>query len=271
MLVYDLNSPSSSSLESLSKWYKLFKEKAPILDEDEQDFCVVVVGNKLDLTAESDGGKKEKETLEFLSTFLPLPPPPPDTAQSIPIEATNGDALAVPSPTSPNFGTMTSTTGFSVYHTPSSSFRQSHAHTTSASTASNLFHTPRSSSFSPSRPESRILSPTSTISERTISPSRARNGTRDSSISRDRSSIASTIVPPPKPLPPPPPILYHASAKTAENVKEAFESVVLKCLLRREKEDREAALSEIANGEANGVVDLNAVKGKGTMKEKCCS
>ncbi|KAJ6522913.1 P-loop containing nucleoside triphosphate hydrolase protein, partial [Mycena capillaripes] len=47
ILMYDVTSPAT--LHALKKWWNEFREKAPVADEDVRGFCVVVVGNKVDL------------------------------------------------------------------------------------------------------------------------------------------------------------------------------------------------------------------------------
>jgi GTPase SAR1 family protein len=44
--MYDVSSPKS--LHSLRKWWDEFKQRAPVR-EGEEDFCCVVVGNKVDV------------------------------------------------------------------------------------------------------------------------------------------------------------------------------------------------------------------------------
>ncbi|KIM78596.1 hypothetical protein PILCRDRAFT_50498, partial [Piloderma croceum F 1598] len=46
ILMYDVSSPKS--LHSLRKWWDEFKERAPVREGEEEDFCCVVVGNKVD-------------------------------------------------------------------------------------------------------------------------------------------------------------------------------------------------------------------------------
>ncbi|TFK64461.1 hypothetical protein BDN72DRAFT_742775, partial [Pluteus cervinus] len=47
ILVFDVNTPET--LESLTKWWAEFCQNAPLPEEDVEDFCCVVVGNKTDL------------------------------------------------------------------------------------------------------------------------------------------------------------------------------------------------------------------------------
>lgn len=47
--MYDVSSPAS--LSSLKKWWNEFKERAPVWEDEEEAFCVAVVGNKIDSPA----------------------------------------------------------------------------------------------------------------------------------------------------------------------------------------------------------------------------
>ena len=47
ILMYDVSSPKS--LHSLRKWWDEFKQRAPVREGEEEDFCCVVVGNKVDV------------------------------------------------------------------------------------------------------------------------------------------------------------------------------------------------------------------------------
>ncbi|KAJ7150543.1 P-loop containing nucleoside triphosphate hydrolase protein, partial [Mycena crocata] len=47
ILMYDVTAPPT--LAALTKWWGEFRDKAPLADADVRDFCVVVVGNKVDL------------------------------------------------------------------------------------------------------------------------------------------------------------------------------------------------------------------------------
>ncbi|KZT08835.1 uncharacterized protein LAESUDRAFT_628756, partial [Laetiporus sulphureus 93-53] len=46
-LMFDVNQPET--LHALTKWWADFREKAPVPDDEAEDFCCVVVGNKVDL------------------------------------------------------------------------------------------------------------------------------------------------------------------------------------------------------------------------------
>jgi len=48
ILVYDVNKPET--LQGLRRWWNEFKDRAPVMDEEAEDYCCVVVGNKMDLS-----------------------------------------------------------------------------------------------------------------------------------------------------------------------------------------------------------------------------
>lgn len=85
--MYDVSSPSS--FQSLTKWWNEFRERAPVREGEEEDFCLLVVGNKIDIdsvpvanTSSNDiglGGQKpkdrwkvsEEEALSFVEKLVP--------------------------------------------------------------------------------------------------------------------------------------------------------------------------------------------------------
>ena len=52
--MYDVSSPAS--LTSLRKWWNEFRERAPVREDEEESFCVAVVGNKIDFPVASGSG-----------------------------------------------------------------------------------------------------------------------------------------------------------------------------------------------------------------------
>ncbi|KAG9042920.1 hypothetical protein FS837_010223 [Tulasnella sp. UAMH 9824] len=165
ILVFDVNKPNT--LQELQRWWDEFRTKVPIQEGEEANFCVVVVGNKVDQIGGKKGGNQGKEAFvtnnsaqEFLKHLIIVPKPddgeegipatnqePPlpspmsssslqsssSVATTQPSNSASTPASGVPEDTTPQqdvglrspasrFGTMASTrTGFSIYHTPSSS------------------------------------------------------------------------------------------------------------------------------------------------------
>lgn len=106
--MYDVSSPKS--LQSLKKWWNEFRDRAPVHEGEEEDFCCVVVGNKVDVgsangQANGDGvddgaGKartqanwkiSEEEATAFLEQLIP-------PTASAPTTPTGDTANADPGP-----------------------------------------------------------------------------------------------------------------------------------------------------------------------------
>ncbi|KAG6880135.1 hypothetical protein C0992_005219 [Termitomyces sp. T32_za158] len=68
LLMFDVNTPET--LTALTKWWAEFREQAPLADEDMEDFCCVVVGNKTDVDI-GEGRVKEREAATFLTELVP--------------------------------------------------------------------------------------------------------------------------------------------------------------------------------------------------------
>jgi Ras-related protein Rab-7A len=82
--MFDVNEPHT--LYSLTKWWKEFKDRAPLADEDADDFCCVVVGNKIDLVEEGyERRVTEADAWRFLEELMPTsstsPRQPPSPVQ----------------------------------------------------------------------------------------------------------------------------------------------------------------------------------------------
>ncbi|CAA7263615.1 unnamed protein product [Cyclocybe aegerita] len=72
LLMFDVNAPET--MEALKKWWADFRDKAPLADEDMQEYCCVVVGNKIDMVGsgrELQETVSESEALEFLDELVP--------------------------------------------------------------------------------------------------------------------------------------------------------------------------------------------------------
>ena len=52
--MFDVNKPET--LSDLRKWWSGFKEKCPVPDEEAEDFCCIVVGNKIDQNVNVENG-----------------------------------------------------------------------------------------------------------------------------------------------------------------------------------------------------------------------
>ncbi|KAF9480628.1 ras-domain-containing protein [Pholiota conissans] len=70
LLMFDVNTPET--MHSLKKWWADFCDRAPLADGDVDDYCCVVVGNKIDMAGKGRGLVSESEALEFVDELVPL-------------------------------------------------------------------------------------------------------------------------------------------------------------------------------------------------------
>ena len=99
--MFDVNQPET--LAALKKWWEEFRERAPLYDEDLEDYCCVVVGNKMDLVSSevlsSTSIVSEAQALRFLDDLVPpLSLPPTSPVEDMPITI---EEAALEEPTSP--------------------------------------------------------------------------------------------------------------------------------------------------------------------------
>ncbi|KAH9840803.1 ras family-domain-containing protein [Rhodofomes roseus] len=96
ILLFDAN--KSEMLQSLVRWWADFREKAPVPDEDLQDFCCVVVGNKIDLARDTPP-VSEADVEHLIDELVPPPSPPLAPILSVaPIPETDTDEDAMTTP-----------------------------------------------------------------------------------------------------------------------------------------------------------------------------
>ncbi|KAI0659180.1 P-loop containing nucleoside triphosphate hydrolase protein [Cubamyces menziesii] len=91
ILMFDVNQPQT--LAALTKWWADFRDKAPVPDDAVDEFCCVVVGNKIDIArADGAGAVSETEARDFVDRLVPRPSPPPSPT----IRVARDDAGAEP-------------------------------------------------------------------------------------------------------------------------------------------------------------------------------
>ncbi|RPD56255.1 ras-domain-containing protein [Lentinus tigrinus ALCF2SS1-7] len=209
ILMFDVNQPQT--LDALTKWWDDFRDKAPVPDEGVEEFCCVVVGNKIDVV-QGAGVEGERRAVTpaqaraFIHTLVPHPSTPPSPTvdivpPDIPYEEDEDLALEEPAdhPDAPRTdsidisahnrrgrasrsrsrstlfhgGTVgTMTTTHSIYHTPSSSLFDTFESALSSPAFTALSASmSRSPSHSPLREPRRIPSNSSMSSAPTITPS----------------------------------------------------------------------------------------------------
>jgi Ras-related protein Rab-7A len=70
ILIFDVNQPET--LRALDRWWSEFCACAPLGDDETEDYCLVVVGNKTDLVSGSEGrAVSEEAALDFIDELVP--------------------------------------------------------------------------------------------------------------------------------------------------------------------------------------------------------
>ncbi|KAL0576059.1 hypothetical protein V5O48_005917 [Marasmius crinis-equi] len=76
LLMFDVN--DQNTLGALEKWWAEFKDKAPVADELLDEYCCVIVGNKMDLVSGSSNLPVSRfEAESFAHQLVPVSSPPP--------------------------------------------------------------------------------------------------------------------------------------------------------------------------------------------------
>ncbi|KDR73264.1 hypothetical protein GALMADRAFT_142392 [Galerina marginata CBS 339.88] len=93
LLMFDVNTPET--MLSLKKWWGDFCDRAPVpSNADMNDYCCVVVGNKIDMIGKvnGDGPVSESEALQFLDELVPPSPSasPASEINVLPPTSSNG-------------------------------------------------------------------------------------------------------------------------------------------------------------------------------------
>ena len=258
--MFDVNRPES--LASLTKWWSEFCQRAPVPDEEMEDYCCVLVGNKIDLVSSDPSHSmrlvSEAEALRFMEDLIPRSSyeEPPEVnveeytdfqsqqggddpsfavsrSQCIDIDHQRGRKISNSCSQSRLNTVSSARTGITLYHTPSSSLFDVYA-----SARSSPAPPPSSRQSSPScdRIPRRMTSLSSTSSTATVTPSL---------FTRTR---AGSTTPPTPPLPPlssdhlPPqpdrrPKLFFTSAKSGEGVSDVFEYIARRVIMRWDYEE----------------------------------
>ncbi|KAF8956649.1 hypothetical protein BDZ97DRAFT_1850735 [Flammula alnicola] len=300
--MFDVNNPET--MLSLKKWWADFCDRAPLADEDMNDYCCVVVGNKIDMVGKGQSIVSESEALEFLDELVP-----PALSSSSSSDSPSSDINVLPPaisigspeipPQKPNepFGGHSPKHHLSKSRSRSSSRFYAGTHTTTHTTLT-IYHTPSSSLFdvyqsarsspepwlAPEQPPSSLpggssarqrtvtmlsTGSTSSGSAVTITPSLF---ARETATARATSppSVASAVeghalhMPTP-PLPPERgPKLFFTSAKMGEGVNDVFEYIARRVVRKWEYDEW-----------ASGGGDTIRLQGEGWRRRKvmndCCS
>lgn len=292
--MFDVNQPQS--LGALTKWWDDFRDKAPVPDELVDEFCCVLVGNKIDVAqaAGAEGMRNavsEAQAREFIHTLVPHPQTPPSPSidlapPDVPgfeeeleeemmydypsyadgeprtmtdsIDISGGARRGRMSRTSRSqsrstlfrggatIGTVT--TMHSIYHTPSSSLFDTFESALS-SPAFTALSAPlsRSPSHSPLRGSNtgiaalreprRIPSTSSMSSAPTITPSLFVRGYGHGNAATTTATTPESGVHSMRPPPERYPRLFFTSAKTGDGVRDVFEYIARRVVVRQEYEE----------------------------------
>ena len=207
--MFDVNQPET--LTALKKWWEEFRERAPLCDEDLEDYCCIVVGNKTDLVDSNAIGSpsvvSEEQAFRFLDDLVPsLSPRSSSPVEYVPITI---EEAASEEPTSPhddfNIDPSSSSRlrsqsidinqyvrrGHSKRRSSWSSANINNGTLTSTHTGVTSYHTPSSSLFDAYASARSSPFPPS-VSSRLSSPIRTK---RRASSSSSTSSSARTITP----------------------------------------------------------------------------
>ncbi|KAF8336690.1 ras-domain-containing protein [Amanita rubescens] len=291
LLMFDVNQPDT--LESLTKWWDEFCARAPVDEEDMENFCcVVVVGNKIDVEDGPNTRVTESAALQFLERLVPTASRPPLTSEEdIPfiIEQPpdepiipqliypNGNAQQSMESYTSHFNTISSSkSGISTYFTPSSSlFDTFESALSSPRTSSISLHDERRDRRRRRRGSDETASSRST---ETVTPSlfacenlggtvRTTITVPDDDFDRltsSRSGSWTQTSPPYRG-----PKLFFTSAKTGEGVNDVFEYIAHRVVFMSEYEERaEARRLKMRDGNAADAIHLqlfNHGKGSGFL------
>ena len=304
--MFDVNTPDT--MLALKKWWDEFRDRAPVADEDMDGYCCVVVGNKIDTKDDDDGrpAVSKADALAFLEELVPpsleqqhvlAPLTSHESSLTAHVQQIHSDSVDIrhhsnsQSPSTSHksrshsslrfyngTATTTSTTTFTIYHTPSSSFYHSARSSPEPSSSSSLFGSTRStrSSFRQGS--------VSSGSAATITPSMyAREHDSSSNVNIDNLLPTITTSPPPSSTLPPPmergPKLFFTSAKTGEGVADVFEYIAYRVSRRWEYEEqmearraylRESGAVESIRLSLDNVVAAGTDR-KGRWGHACCS
>nr|VWO96465.1 Ras-like protein Rab7 [Ganoderma boninense] len=104
ILMFDVNQPQT--LGALTKWWDDFRDKAPVPDDRLEEFCCIVVGNKIDVVQDrgaegaglggGSGMVTPAEARAFIQTIVPHPTRPPSPAMELPLQDVSSDDESLP-------------------------------------------------------------------------------------------------------------------------------------------------------------------------------
>ncbi|KAG7440602.1 ras-domain-containing protein [Guyanagaster necrorhizus] len=298
LLMFDVN--ASQTMDALKKWWQEFREGAPLAEEDAEDFCCVVVGNKMDL-ANGEPAVTRDEAQCFIEKLIPSTSRP-ETPINLDVveddaEADGGVELS-----------SSQVTERPMYYHPPSSPRSIHSHQrsspshspngritksrslsssrfyggtmTTTHTTLTVYHTPSSSLFDVYQSARSSPEPPSNQSSPQASVQRPRRLTNLSTGSESSTSVvtmtpslfaleqssSTTMNTTPEPsvasVPDRGPKLFYTSAKTGDGVSDVFEYIARRVVSRWEYDERiEARRLRIRDASAADTIRLGLERG----------
>lgn len=264
-------------MESLNKWWQEFCERAPLAEEDAEDFCCVVVGNKMDLV-DGEPAINREEAQHFIKELVPSTSRP-ETPTNLDVvedsdrddDADGGVELSSSQVTErPMFDRRPSSPRSIHYHHPSSpshsptgritksrsqSSSRFHGGTmTTTHTTLTIYHTPSSSLFdvyqsarsSPEPPSSHSSPRASILRSRRLTNMSTGSNSSTSAVTmtpslfalEQSSSTNTTAEESVASVPDRGPKLFYTSAKTGDGVADVFEYIARRVVLRWEYDER---------------------------------
>lgn len=210
ILMFDVNQPQT--LDALTKWWDDFRDKAPVSDEGLEEFCCVVVGNKIDVVqGAGEAGERRAVTpaqaRAFIQSIVPHQSTPPSpTVDLAPPDITYEDEedFDIDLPEDPD-APKTDSIDISAHYRRRRSSRASRSRSRSTlfrggtvgtmTTTHSIYHTPSSSLFDTF--ESALSSPAFTAVSAPMSRSPSHSPLREPRRIPSNSSMSSapTITP----------------------------------------------------------------------------
>ena len=220
-------------MDALVKWWDEFRARAQLPDEEMEDYCCIIVGNKLDVVENTfEREEPRSPTRPFAITIAPHPPLTLLTRPAFWHSVSSSTRFHSQS------GTLRSLR--SIYHTPSSSiFDQYHSVQASPEASSSGDGTARFTSetyLSPGSPESRERRRAGFVSSESLGSALTMTL---SLFARSRAAEGDTPTSPlghAAPRPDRRPRLFFTSAKTGEGLAEVFEYIAWRVVTRWEHE-----------------------------------
>jgi len=287
-----VNEPDT--MEALTKWWSEFRERAPLADEDVEDFCCVVVGNKMDLARDGNGNGRrvvtDAEATRFIQELIPLSSRPSSPEVSVEDEQEEGNdaddeeeddddpSLASsqlterprrsPPPSSPKRSSSIAILAQSNHHPQQRHHLISRSHSRNSESSYSRFH---NGTVTTSHTTLTIYHTPASSSGSIFDVYQSARSSPEpppSTLTRRSTSSGSAVTITPSLFKREQhtrrgPKLFFTSAKTGEGVKDVFEHVAVRVVRRWEREERRMSMRE-----ADGLrPSVNGIGGRASAAE----